>query len=77
MIKGQGAVDQLSREKAEKLILNKDVVHSKIEQDKNEMRIYLELGDGQCFLVKYDRLQKSKTYFLEHPSTHKNSPDNF
>ncbi len=58
-------MDQLSREKAEKLIDDKNVVDTKIEQDKTELRIFLELADGKSCLVKYNRLEKTKKYFLE------------
>ncbi len=58
-------MNQLSREKAEKLIEDKNVVSTKVEQDKTELRIYLQLADGKSCLVKYDRIEKIKRYFLE------------
>lgn len=58
-------MDQLSREKAELLLEKEVVVNTKIEQDKKEMRIFIELADGNYFLVKYDLLAKSKSYFFE------------
>ena len=58
-------MNQLSREKAEKLIDDKIVVSTKIEEDKTELRIYLQLDDGKSCLVKYDRLEKTKKYFIE------------
>jgi hypothetical protein len=58
-------MDQLSREKAELLLEKEVVVNTKIEQDKNEMRIFIELADGNYFLVKYDLVQKAKSYFFE------------
>lgn len=58
-------MDQLSREKAELLLEKEVVVNTKIEQDKKEMRIFIELADGKFFLVKYDLHAKSKTYFFE------------
>ena len=58
-------MNQLSREKAEKLIEDKNVISTKIEQDKNELRVYLELADGKSCLVKYNKLDKSKKYYLK------------
>lgn len=58
-------MDQLSREKAELLLEKEVVINTKIEQDKKEMRIFIELADGNYFLVKYNLLEKSKTYFFE------------
>jgi len=58
-------MNQLSREKAEKLIEDKNVVSTKIEQDKNELRVYLKLADGKSCLVKYDKLDKTKKYYLK------------
>lgn len=58
-------MNQLSREKAEKLIEDKNVVSSKIKQDKTELCVYLKLTDGRSCLVKYDKLKKTKKYFLE------------
>jgi hypothetical protein len=56
---------QLSREKAEKLIDDKNVVSTKIEQDKNELRVYLTLADGKSCLVTYDKIDQTKKYFLK------------
>lgn len=42
-------MDQLSREKAELLLEKEVVVNTKIEQDKKEMRIFIELADGKFF----------------------------
>ena len=55
----------MSRESAERLLEKQVVVNTKVEQDKKEMRIFIELADGNYFLVKYDLLSKNKTYFYE------------
>ena len=55
---------KLSREKAEELIIDDNVVKSWLEQDVKELRIYLKLSDGRNCLVKYDKKQKEKTYYL-------------
>lgn len=56
---------QLSREKAEALITDENVIRTKVEQDKTELRIFMELTDGRICLVKYNKAKKSKTYFLK------------
>jgi len=58
-------MNKLSREKLEQLMQDKSVVNTKIEENKKELRIYLEMADGQRFVVKYDRLNQSKSYFLD------------
>jgi len=58
-------MDQLSREKAEQLITDENVKHTKLEQDKKELRVFMELTDGRICLVKYNKSNKSKTYFIK------------
>lgn len=58
-------MNQLSREKAEELITDENVKRTKLEQDKNELRVFMELVDGRTCIVKYDKISKSKTYFLK------------
>ena len=58
-------MDQLSREKAEALITDENVKRTKLEQDKTELRVFMELTDGRVCLIKYDKTKKSKTYFLK------------
>ena len=58
-------MNELSREKLEQLMQDKNVVNTKIEENKKELRIYLEMADGQRFVVKYDRINQSKSYFLD------------
>lgn len=58
-------MNKLSREKLEQLMQDKNVVNTKIEENKKELRIYLEMADGQRFVVKYDRVNQSKSYFLD------------
>lgn len=57
-------MEKLSREKAEELITHENVIKSWIDQDLKELRIYLKLSDGRNCLVKYDKKDKKKTYFL-------------
>jgi len=58
-------MDQLSREKAEQLITDNNVRTTKLEQDKNELRVFMELTDGRICLVIYNKSSKSKSYFLK------------
>ena len=58
-------MDELSREKAEALITDENVKQTKLEQDKTELRIFMELTDGRICLVKYDKLNKSKRYYIK------------
>jgi len=60
-----GAMDQLSREKAEQLITDENVKHTKLEQDTKELRVSMELTDGRTCLVIYNKSDKTKTYFLK------------
>jgi hypothetical protein len=61
-------MNKLSREKLEQLMQDKSVVNTKIEENKKELRIYLVMADGQRFVVKYDRVNQSKSYFLDKES---------
>ena len=56
---------QITRNEAEKLINKTNVISTDVEQDKKEMRIIMQLADNNSFLVKYDILGKTKSYFLE------------
>jgi hypothetical protein len=58
-------MDQLSREKAEQLITDKNVRNTKLEQDEKELRVFMELTDGRICLIIYDKSNKSKSYFLK------------
>jgi hypothetical protein len=58
-------MDQLSREKAEQLITDENVKQTKLEQDKKELRVFMELTDGRTCLVVYNKTNKSKSYFLK------------
>lgn len=57
-------MEKLSRERAEKLIIDDNVVKSWLEQDLNELRIYFKLTNGKNCLVKYDKKEKEKSYYL-------------
>ena len=57
-------MEKLSREKAEELIIDENVIKSRLEQDLKELRIYFELSDGKNCMVKYSKKKNEKTYFL-------------
>ena len=56
---------QISRNEAEAIFLTTKVVSTNVEQDKQEMRIFLTLADEKAFLVKYNLMDHNKSYFLE------------
>ncbi len=55
---------QMTRNEAETLFSKSKIIASNIEQDGKEMRILLTLSDNCGFLVKYDLLNRQKTYFI-------------
>ena len=57
-------MERLSREKAEELIIDDNVVKSWLEQDLKELRIYFKLADGKNCMVKYTKKEKEKSYYL-------------
>jgi len=61
---GQGMI-QISREEAEKLFLGSEVVTTKIQQDKNELRVIMTLSDNWTCHVSYNFKSREKTYLLE------------
>ena len=63
-IKGR-MMKQISRNEAEAIFVTTKVVSTNVEQDKQEMRIFLTLADEKAFLVKYNLMDHNKSYFLE------------
>ena len=59
-------MDQLSRKKAEQLITDENVKHTKLEQDKKELRVFIELTDGRTCLVKYNK-SNGPSHWVDHP----------
>ena len=57
-------MQKIKREKIEKLLTDFDVVNTKVEQDKKELRILTTLSNRDCFLVKYDLKTRRKSYFV-------------
>ncbi len=56
---------KITRKQAEQLLLNSDVINSKVEQNKNELRVSMSLAGNKSCLVKYDIKNHTKSYFLE------------
>ena len=56
---------QITRNEAENLFKQYQVVSSCIEQNREEMRIFLRLANDFAFLVKYNLMDHEKTYFLQ------------
>jgi hypothetical protein len=56
---------KISREQAEQLFNESEVVNSSIHQDKNQLRVIMNLSSQQSCHVTYNFKSKEKTYFLE------------
>jgi hypothetical protein len=56
---------QISREQAEQLFHDTEVINSQIEQDKGQLRVIMTLSSHQSCHVMYDFKSKKKTYFLD------------
>ena len=57
-------MQKINRAEIEKLLLNFEVLNTKIEQDKKELRILTTLSNQDRFLVKYDLTTRKKSYFM-------------
>lgn len=66
---GKTTMKQITRNEAESLFLNSEVVSSNVEQHPKEMSIHLTLANNRSFLVKYDLLDHKKRYFIISPET--------
>ena len=56
---------KISREQAEQLFEKEKVINTKVEQDKNELRISISLSSNISCLIIFDVKKQKKTYFLE------------
>lgn len=56
---------KISREQAEQLFNDTEVLDSSIHQDKNQLRVVMNLSSHQSCHVTYNFKSKEKTYFLE------------
>ncbi len=57
-------MQKINRAEIETMLLNFNVVNTKVEQDKKELRILTTLSNRDSFLVKYDLKTRSKSYFV-------------
>jgi len=58
---------KISREQAEKLFLDSDVLTSSIKQDKDQLRVIMTLTTQQSCHVTYNFKSKEKRYYLDEP----------
>jgi hypothetical protein len=56
---------KISREQAEKLFIDTEVINSSIQQDKDQLRVVMTLSSHQSCHVTYDFKSKEKTYYLD------------
>ena len=56
---------QISREQAEQLFIDTEVINSRIQQDKEQLRVIMTLSSHQSCHVMYDFKSKEKTYYLD------------
>jgi len=55
---------QISRREAESIFQQTQVISSRVEQNKKEMNIFLITADRAGFLIKYNLVDRKKTYFI-------------
>jgi hypothetical protein len=56
---------KISREQAEQLFSDANVLNTKVEQDENELRVSMTLSGNKSCLIKFDVKSQQKTYFLD------------
>ena len=56
---------KISREQAEQLFLDSEVITSSINQDKDQLRVIMNLSTHQSCHVTYNFKSNKKTYFIE------------
>ena len=56
---------EISREQAEQLFDNTEVINSQIHQDKDQLRVVMTLSSHQSCHVTYNFKSKQKSYFLD------------
>jgi hypothetical protein len=58
---------KLSREEAEALFLDFDVINTVVHQDSNELRVIMTLSSNEACHVTYNYSSKEKSYHLQEP----------
>ena len=56
---------KISREQAEQLFLDSEVITSSIQQDKDQLRVIMTLSTQQSCHVTYNFKSNKKTYFID------------
>lgn len=56
---------KISREQAEQIFIEENVLNTKVEQDENELRVSMTLSGNKSCLIKFDVKNQQKTYYLE------------
>jgi hypothetical protein len=56
---------KISREQAEKLFLDSEVLTSSIQQDKDQLRVVMTLSTQQSCHVTYNFKSNKKKYYIE------------
>jgi len=56
---------KISREQAEQLFLDSEVLRSSIQQDKDQLRVVMTLSTEQACHVTYNFKSKEKRYYLD------------
>lgn len=55
---------KISRDQAEKIFLDSEVLKTKINQTENELRVSMTLSGNKSCLIVFDIQNQKKTYFL-------------
>jgi len=57
-------MQKINRSEIEKMLLDFEVIDTKVEQDNKELIIQTTLSNRDRFLVKYNVKTRNKTYYL-------------
>ena len=58
-------VREITRQEAEILLSNREVTSTRVEQKDHEMRVLLTLADNNTCLVRFNRENGEKQYFIQ------------
>jgi hypothetical protein len=58
-------MQEIDREQAEWLVGNNDVLNRRLQQDNQELAIFLTLANKQVCVIKYHLNTLSKSYFIQ------------
>lgn len=60
----QTKMKQITRHEAESIFQKSKVISSRVEQTKKEMNIFLNTANKAAFLIKYNLVDRKKTYYI-------------